>query len=380
MDAIVDIVVAILLGLAVAGTLFLLAAVALVGRYQPHRVSGDGPPATILKPLHGAEPALAANLATAFAQLYGAPVQIIAGARNADDPALGIIAQVAADHPLGRLDVVNDATRHGANNKLSNLANMANRIRYPLVVIADSHVAWSTDTLAQLAAALEDGDVGLVSCLHAGRGDAGLWSVMAAMDISYRYMPSVIVGTALGLANATLGPTMALRRETLAEIGGFEAFADLLADDYEIGRAVRKLGLKSVLPRCFVAHGCCEQSLYELVMHELRWSLTIRRIDPAGYSGTLLLHSFPLALCATIVDALSPESLVVLGASLLARIAVKLRMDAVSGIVSGPILLIPLRDLLSFAIYWTSFFVQDVDWRGSKFRVTRDGKLQSQAR
>ena len=49
-----------------------------------------------------------------------------------------------------------------------------------------------------------------------------------------------MVGTALGLAKPCFGSTIALNREALERIGGFEAFASQLADDYAIGAAVRK--------------------------------------------------------------------------------------------------------------------------------------------
>ena len=46
-----------------------------------------------------------------------------------------------------------------------------------------------------------------------------------------------------------MGSTIALTRATLDEIGGFAAFADYLADDYEIGRAVRAKGYHPGHPR-----------------------------------------------------------------------------------------------------------------------------------
>ena len=39
----------------------------------------------------------------------------------------------------------------------------------------------------------------------------------------------------LGVAEFALGSTMVFRAETLRQIGGFEAIADYLADDYQLG-------------------------------------------------------------------------------------------------------------------------------------------------
>lgn len=373
-----DIIVALFLTCASMGSLFALAAALLAGRYRPRPANDAALPAvTILKPMHGDEPALIANLTAAFAQDYPAPVQIIGGVRDRRDPALHRFLDVAAAFPLVDAVAIDNPRLHGANNKLSNLANMATAIRHPLVVIADSDVAWPPGTLRRLAAALAQPGVGIATCLHVGRGDAGFWSRVAAMDLSYRYMPMVMVGTAMGMAHPALGPTMALRRDTLAAIGGFAAFGEVLADDYEIGRAVRATGLRSVLPALFVVHGCGEASLAALVAHELRWSITIARIDPPGFVGSIITHAVPLALIGAAIGQFDVEPLAVLAVALAARWIVKLRIDAVSGHASGPAWLLPLRDVLSFAIFCASFAINKVDWRGAQFRVTRDGKLQS---
>ena len=60
-----------------------------------------------------------------------------------------------------------------------------------------------------------------------------------------------MVGMALGLAKPCFGSTIALKREALNAIGGFEAFANQLADDYAIGAAVegQDIPLRSGRPR-----------------------------------------------------------------------------------------------------------------------------------
>ena len=370
------IVAIVLLGMAGIGALFNLAAAALLRPAGSMRAREEWPSVSVLKPLHGLEPALEDNLRTLFEQRYPGPLQIIFGTSSNADPALGIVAGLRAAHPQADVATVSNPALIGANKKLSNLSNMAALLAHDVVVIADSDVAWAPDTLARVVAALDRPGVGLVSCRHVGRGDAGFWSRVAAMDIAYRFMPSVVLGRAIGLAQPVLGPTMALRAETLAAIGGFPAFADLLADDYEIGRAVRRHGLKTELSNFFIVQGCGEPSLAALTSHELRWSLTVFRIDPVGFAGSLLTHALPLALLGVVAAGASAVSLWVLAAAALSRLAVKARMDRATGMATGPALLLPLRDLLSCAIFCATFFIDKVDWRGSEFRVTRDGRLQ----
>ena len=362
----------------VAGLVFSLVALVLTRAAaaraaEPLRIADT--PVTILKPLCGAEPALAANLQALLEHGHAAPVQIIFGVSDARDPALLAVEAARRTHPDADIMVVVDNMRHGASAKMSNVINMARHIRHPLIVLADSDVAAPAGTIGSLCAALADPSVGVVSCLHAGRGDAGLWSRLAAMDISYRYMPSVLVGHGLGLAHPVLGPMMALRSETLASIGGFSPFADVLADDYEIGRAVRRLGLSLTIAPRFVIHGCSEAGAMALVRHELRWSRTIYGIDPAGFAGSLVTHVLANAMILVALVGVSGWTMTLLVAALLVRCTLKLAIDRASGTSSGPMILLPVRDLMSLLLFLATFFVGTVDWRGSRFKLTSDGRL-----
>ncbi len=368
----------VLLVLALAGCFYTLAAAWLVGGYRAGPLAapaGARPGVSILKPLHGAEPALRANLESFVAQHYAGEVQIIFGLRDVDDPARAVVEALQAAHPTRDITLVVDDTKRGTNAKMANVITMAHYIRHPVVVLADSDVAAAPDLLARLVDTLADPAIGIASCLHTGRGDAGFWSVLGAMDISYRFLPSIAVGVATGLAKPCLGPVMALRRETLEAIGGFAAFADVLADDYALGAAVVAQGLRSVVPRFTIVHSGDEATLNALVRHELRWTRTIYGIDPAGFAGSIVTHCLPLGIAGAAFCGFSGASLAVIGLALAARIGLKLRVDAVSGAESGPLLLLPLRDALSFAVFLATFFVNKVDWRGTRYAVSRDGRL-----
>lgn len=372
MELFFQILLSVLAGL---GILYTLAATITAKAPVAALPSTTLPGISVLKPLHGAEPALAANLRTIFDQDYGGPVQLIFGARNADDPALTTLAQVRRDFPAADVTVVVDATRHGTNNKVSNILNMAAHLRHPMIAISDSDVAAPPTTLSALAGALVDPGVGIVSCLHAGRGSNGFWSRFAAMDISYRFMPGVMLGYQARLAHPVLGPMMAVRAETLARIGGFARLADVLADDFELGRAVRKDGLRVALTAPFVVHGCGERRLIDVVRHELRWSRTIAVIDRPGFVGSVITHMLPNALLAALVIGPGWTSGALLAAALIVRLVLKQRMDQLVGFSAGSSGLLALRDLLSFVVFLATFCGDSVDWRDSRFRVTTDGKL-----
>ena len=330
------------------------------------------PAVTLLKPLHGLEPQLTANLGGFAVQDYPGALQIVFGVSDADDAALATVAALTAANPAADIVTIVDAERHGSNAKVSNLVNMMAAATHDVLVVSDSDIAVGPDYLARVVAALALPGVGAVTCLYHGRGDAGGWSRLAAQGISYGFLPSVVVGLRLGLAEPCMGSTIALTRETLDAIGGFAAFADILADDHAIGVAVRVPGLHIAVPAFTVAHGCVEPSLAALIAHETRWNVTIRRLDFWGYGGHGLVNPLPFALAAT---AFHPAAWVLIPATLLARVAVAAVVDRATRARSGPWWWLPARDILTFGLFIAGFLVQSVDWRGSRLRVARDGSI-----
>jgi ceramide glucosyltransferase len=376
-----------LLLLAAAGIAYTLAAACCLWTFRARPVLdlAEHSAISLLKPLCGAEPRLYDNLQTWLAQDYPAAVQIIFGVQSADDPAIAVVQQLQAAHPQKDITLVVNAQPHGANLKIANLINMAVHIRHPLLVLADSDIAAPPDCLRRLALALAQPRVGLANCLYFGRGDAGFWSVLAAMDSSTRFMPSVALASRTGLEQPCLGAVMALRADTLQATGGLAAFADVLADDYALGQAVRALGLQVVMPPGSVIHCADERSFSALVQHELRWNRTVFRLNPAGFCGSLVLHCLPLALLAWLLALLAGSGIAIWAAwALVVALAVRVLLvgtvDRVAGFRSGPLWWLPLRDTLSLALFIATFFSRKVAWRGAQFQVARNGRISAKSR
>jgi ceramide glucosyltransferase len=368
--------------LGAAGAAYTLLAAYCAGRFArtPVRTATVFPAVTILKPLHGGEPALEDNLETFFVQDYPGPVQIVFGVDSADDQAIAVVERLRARHPDADTALTIEARRHGSNPKVSNLVNMMEAARHGVLVHSDSDIAVEPDYLNAVVGALEPEDVGAATCPYTGWAAGGFASRLSAMGINYLFLTNVLTGTALGLTEPCFGSTIALKRAVLEEIGGFKAFADVLADDFEIGRAVRESGRRVVIDRTVVRHACHETGLGEWFDHELRWMRTIRTMQPAGHAGSIVTHTFPLALIGTILSAFSWISLAVLAASFAARAVLKWRIDGLFGGAAGPLWLLPLRDVLSFAAFAASLFGASVVWQKERLTVEGDGALSQRVR
>jgi ceramide glucosyltransferase len=370
---------ALLIGFAALfGTAYTLVATVLLTRFFAKSTSEPTsfPPVTVVKPLHGDEWELLENLESFCKQDYPGPIQFLFGVQDSADPALKAVETLKSRYPDAHITTVVDARMHGPNRKISNLVNMMPHAVHDLFVCADSDVSASPNYLRHVIGELQKPGVGLVTCVYRGRPGPGLWPHLSAQAINYNFLPSVITGLALGLARPCFGQTIAMQRTTLETIGGFERFAHWLAEDNAIGEAVRQAGKKVAIPPLAVLHTCDEPSAAALAAHELRWSRTIRAVDPLGHIGSSLTHPLPFALIALILSAGEGWSWLLVAAALVARFALKLQSDAVLRDPRPDLWLLPLRDVASFGILIASFFSTRVVWRGSSFTVDRNGLLR----
>lgn len=365
-------------GLAAIGVAYQAFAWIMLGRFfRPQQAPPSSQAVTLLKPLYGSEPRLQDNLSTFLTQNHTGPIQLRCGLTDAEDPARTAVEALRSEHPLADIALVVDPARHGANGKVGNLINMMAQARHDVLILSDSDMSVAPDYLATLLAALARPGIGAATCFYRGRGDAGFWSEISAGIISHVALPDMVVGYTTGLARPCMGSTIALTRETLERIGGFERFADVLADDHAIGAAVGELGLRVDIPPLVLTHACAERSFAALWRQKLRWAATIRGLQPWGYLGSIVTRPLPLALLA--VPFVPMAGLALAAAALAVRLAVAARVDRTvsdqGGTRSVALWLLPLIDSVEFLVFAASFTVRKIDWRGNALTIEADGRI-----
>lgn len=364
-----------------AYSILALAAVLAWRRYashHPRRLPPGQPPVTVLKPLCGAEPGLYDHLRS-FCQQQYPQFQIVFGTLDADDPALAVVARLVQEFPEVEIDTVVNPERHGHNNKTSNLINMLTKSRHAVLLIADSDTWVQPDYLATVTSPLADDSVGLVTCLSHDSPTPGVWSRLGAMYINEWYFPSVKLAWLFGHQGYASGQTLCLRRTTLEGIGGLHAFADQLADDYQLGHLIREQGLRVVLSPYEVQAGHHEPDLVALTRHELRWMGTLHILSPWSFRMIFLTFSLMLALIGMLMTTGAPWrefAWVLFGVTVVARCGLhfvhRLRFG---GPLLEDFLLVPVRDLLTCWIWCQSFFCRRMTWRGYEFVVDSTGLM-----
>jgi len=332
------------------------------------------PPATVLKPLCGAETETYECLRSFCDQDYPT-FEVIFGVADPNDPVIAIAQRLRREFPQRGVQIVIDAWQHGSSRKVSNLVNMMAYANYDYLVVSDSDVRVMPDYLGKVVAPLLEPDVGIVTCPYRGVSRGGFWSILETMFINQWFMPSVRVAAMAGSRAFAFGASIALRREVLSRIGGFMSIVDQLADDYRLGELTRGLGLRTVLSDVVVEIAVAERSFEELVGHELRWLRTIRTLRPAGYSFSFVTFTIPVALIAVCLSRGAAAALIMLAIAALARYLLHLQTRQ-TGATAAQLLIVPFRDMLSLSLWAISFLNRRVRWRDDHFDVTPDGSAE----
>ena len=340
------------------------------------------PSVSILKPIYGLDVELIKNIRS-FCQQDYPDYQIIFGLHSKDDPAFPIVKKIIKEFKKLDVTYVLDSRLYGSNYKVSNLINMYPTAKHDYLLVADSDMRVSPNYLSDLMSPFADSSVGAVTSLYSGSARGKLASSLNAMFINEWFLPSVLISKILQPIKFCLGATMIVRRDLLKKIGGFKSLSNYLADDYMLGKLISDLGYKIHLSDLIVENVVEETSFKDLILHELRWARTLRRVEPLGYFFTFLTDTLIISSVTAIIFYISTQNLgltlfpVLL--VLLARIILHIRTKQITGSSrAGSVWLIPLRDILSFSIRVISFTGTSIQWRNNAFNVDRSGLIHAE--
>lgn len=332
-------------------------------------------PVSILKPLAGVDDGLEENLRSFFEQDYP-DFEIWFAVRSRSDPAIAVVDRLQAAYPRIPSQLIVTGEPPYANAKVYSLDRMLAAARHDLLVMADSDIRVSRDMLRTIAAEFQDPKLGLATCPYRAVPGRSFWNTLEAIGLNTEFIGGVLVARMLDGMKFALGPTIAARRATLEGIGGFDAVKDFLAEDFVMGKLAAERGDGVILSSYVIEHRIGAQSLAANLKHRLRWNRSTRRSRPAGYVGQLFTIPLPLALLLWIVQ---PGWWPLAAATVLLRAVAGW---ATAGLVLRDPLtarlfwLVPLQDVISFAMWIGGFFGNTILWRGRKYYLRPDGRFE----
>ena len=363
---------ALLAGLATAYQIFAIVACWRFLR-QSHVEPKALPPISILKPIRGLDPGFYPAIVSHAAQQYP-DFEILFGVADLTDAAVPAIERLQAEYPEARIRLIHTTTAT-PNRKVGVLVDLAREARHDVLLVNDSDIRVPQGYLRDVVSPLSRADTGLVTCLYRAEAQT-LAGEMEALGISTDFAPSTLVAPLVGVDEFGLGSTLVFRRGDLKAIGGFEAIADFLADDYQLAKRITT-GLRK---RAFLSHVIVDTTLQagswdDVWQHQVRWHRTIRVSRPGGYVGLPVTFASVWAVAALLAG------WPMLG---LTALAARYAMVLTSGVITMrcPVarrywLLAPLRDWFGAAVWCAGLFGNTVRWRDRVLRLRSDGVIES---
>ena len=248
------------------------------------------PGVSVLKPLHGAEPGLEEHIESFFRQDFR-NYELLFCARSMDDAGLAIARKVAKRYPDVPVKILTSGEPPYANAKIASLEIMGKAAAHNLLVISDSDVRVEPNYLRQVITPFADPLVGAVTCLYRGtvpehdsRGSR-LWAQLEGVGMSIEMTAGVLVANVVEGMQFLLGPTMAMRRECVDEIGGFASLGEYCADDFLLGNRIADRGYEVVLSEHVIDHVILNAGFAASMKHQARWMKSTRFSRPKGHAG-----------------------------------------------------------------------------------------------
>ncbi len=325
---------------------------------------------SVLKPLRGLDPNTAEAFASQIEQTHP-HFEVLFAARDETDPAALEVTRLQSEHPEAPVQFFTGGTET-LNRKVGLLAELSRHARYPLRVVNDSDIAVDRHYLTEVTAPLADPGVGVVTCLYRVKAH-NLQAAWEALGIMTDFMPSTMVAQLIGVREFGLGSTLAFRAEDLDRAGGFESFADYIADDYQLAKSITALGKRVMLSTYVVETTLGEATWIGVWRHQLRWARTIRLSKGAGYLG-LPITQAGLWIGVAWVFGATPVAILLAGLRILSA------LTAGGLVLKSPLAatfcwLAPFWDLYSFAIWFASYCGRTVRWRDRTLTIGTKGRI-----
>jgi ceramide glucosyltransferase len=381
------------LGGSVTSTIYCLMVMAAAARFGVRKRREDTaeatflPPLSVLKPLHGTELGMERNLETFFEQDYP-EFELLFCARQETDEGLRLARRVGERYPQvnARFVTCGEPRPKFHNAKVYSLAKLDSVASHELFITSDADVRVTPDYLRRMVQNLKDPHVGLASCVYLGTVDggasAGFSAQLDAVGKSVEMTSGVLVADMLEGTKFALGATMAVRKKSFQDAGGFDELGQFYADDFVLGNRLAAQGT-GVQMATHVIRLMVQDTRFGLSFrNQLRWMQSTRRSRPWGHFGSGLTFAMPFGLLGLLWGLLTGHAVV--GLLWLSWMVVQRWMQAGSilRVMGDPdwvrgTMLYPVRDLLGSVLWLGSYGGDRFYYRGKIYRLKDGGKVEA---
>jgi ceramide glucosyltransferase len=331
------------------------------------------PPVSVLKTVRGVDFGSYENFASFCRQDYP-DYEILFAVNDDSDPAVPLIRRIMVDYPARKIRLLTDAAPVGTSQKTNNLVLLAKEAKNEILVLSDGDVRVGPRYLREVVAPLADNRNGAVTCLYRAVAQPNFYAELEAVGSASDFSAGVLMAAFTEGVRFALGASISTTKQWLRKIGGFESFASMLADDYELGNRVSRAGGRVVLSSEVVWTMYPAQTPRGFWEHQVRWARTVRHCRPASYLGLVFTQGLPWAVLAA---AAAPTKAIALG-YLAAYLVLRSAMAWTVGVwglrdevLRKRLWLVPLRDAIHFFVWLASFASNRVTWGDSQYEMEK---------
>ncbi|MDF5706432.1 MAG: glycosyltransferase [Nostoc sp. S4] len=340
------------------------------------KISVNHQPVSLLVPVCGVDEDARENWAS-FCQQDYENYEVLFGVMNLQDPAVPILEELVAKFG-DRAQLHFCLEVRGINHKISNLMHLLEFAQHEIVIFADSDICVSPNYLSTVTEPLCESSVGVVTCGYLDHTPKVFGAALASLGRCIDFIPSVLVARSLdrGLRFA-IGPTIATRKSVLADIGGLQSVLNRIGIDYHIGKMAADAGYRVKLSEYILQNNCGRETLEKVFLRELRWAKTIRLNYGLKYYSIGLTYGTVYCIPLLLLGDFQSWAVIVSFATFAIRVIQVL--IAIQCLDCPKLLwwlwLLPIRELLNFAIWFGGCFGQSVNWRGRVLYISAGGLL-----
>jgi ceramide glucosyltransferase len=270
------------------------------------------------------------------------------------------------------------------NAKVYSLAKLDSEAKNDLFITSDADVRVRPDYLRRMVQTLKDPHVGLASCVYLGTAHegAGLSSELDAVGKSVEMTSGVLVADMLEGTKFALGATMAVRRKSFQQVGGFEELGQFYADDFVLGNRLAAQGTGVLLATHVIRLMVQDSPFWLSFRNQLRWMQSTRRSRPWGHFGSGLTFAVPFGLLGLVWGLASGHAL--LGVLWLLAMLANRWVQAASVLLAlgdaqwmRGTTIYPLRDFLGFVLWLASYGGDNFYYRGKIYKLREGGRVEA---
>ena len=372
-----------LIAICLAGILHAMLASLYLGEWQREKLGADvadtkSPPLTLLRPIKAGVPALREKLME-LARAMRAGDRLVLGVDDAS-PEAEIADSVRAEFAEREIAVVRCRPGAALNPKISKLVQMEPATVGEHLVLSDSEsridAAWLDAFRREWAASGADA----MTCGYRFAGGTSWVQALDAAPTLFSLWPGLMFVRRFGRVNFTLGACTGLRRNDLASVGGWAAFAEELAEDNRLGAALAKAGRTIRLSQQVATLESDPQTWRDFWRHQRRVAVTYRVCNPAGFAGMIFTHSAWVGILLAALPPIEPEwrwtwLVMWVAVQLTRRLSFRDFAKTIGFSRTRLLSTMLVSDAVESVCWFLAWISPTVWWSGKRWRISRGGKL-----